>query len=519
MWSPPSPKKLEESKALQLYGGKAHTARELQLTPAIRPAGKHGKDPLYIGLPNYGNSCYQNATLQSLLGLCPFLNDMIALHSGSESDQCRTLHAVAKLMVFRQKALSNGVSSHLSDLRAVLGDIDPAFRGTEMQDANEFLLRLLDTIKDETDARQPSANPGSEVPTLQDALRLSMQPERRELLCQHCRHGECLVTPKVSQLPRTLILQLNRFFFLGDESQKIQANVSILKFLSLNEYVSGDVKRPPEWRYKKSLLRNLSDIQEQAGLERPPVPLLPPPAPAPLSPTPAPAPAAAFPAAAAIPTRTPPPVREPTPRAAAKALQPLLAALLPPAAGELVARDAEPDSWPARSSTEEEEDSELQGTIAKAQEEGESEDLAAEQRHLSEFRAEDDQSRRSLDLAGDNNYRLVGVVSHRGGATHSGHYVADVYSIGHEHWFHYDDRSVSCVQRAGVERARRQPPDRQKRLHLFYLHVGPARCQPLRHWVMGGAAPSRPRLRRHPSRGRNPRGRSKTARRPVGTGR
>ncbi|KAF0298908.1 Ubiquitin carboxyl-terminal hydrolase 37 [Amphibalanus amphitrite] len=414
---------------------------------------------------------------------------MIAVHSGLDSDQCHTLHAVAKLMVLREKALSHCVASHLSNLRDVFGDIDPAFRGTEMQDANEFLLRLLDTIKDEIDARQPSANPvrdnfqfqtmenfmcirchktvprrqesitwfvsvprrqGSEVPTLQDALRLSLQPERRELLCQHCRHGECLVTTKVSQLPRTLILQLNRFFFLGDESQKIQANVSIPKFLSLNEYVSGDVKRPPEWRYKKSLLRNLSDIQEQAGLERPPVPLLPPPAPAPLSPTPAPAPAAAFPAAAAIPTRTPPPVREPTPRAAAKALQPLLAALLPSAAGELVARDAEPDSWPARSSTEEEEDSELQGAIAKVQEEGESEDLAAEQGHLSEFRAEDDQSRRSLDLVGDNNYRLVGVVSHRGGATHSGHYVADVYSVGRGHWFHYDDRSVSCVQESDV---------------------------------------------------------------------
>ncbi|KAF0313058.1 Ubiquitin carboxyl-terminal hydrolase 37 [Amphibalanus amphitrite] len=410
-WSPPSPKKLEEeSRALQLYGGKAHTARELQLTSAADP-DKHGNDPLYIGLPNYGNSCYQNATLQALLGLCPFLNDMIALHSGPESDQCRTLHAVAKLMVLRQKALSHCVSSHLSNLRDVFGDIDPAFRGTEMQDANEFLLRLLDTIKDEIDARQPSANPvrdnfqfqtmenfmcircqkrmprwqesitwfvsvprrqGSEVPTLQDALRLSMQPERRELLCQHCRHGECLVTTKVSQLPRTLILHLNRFFFRGDESKKVQANVSIPKFLYLNEYVADDVKRPPEWRCKKSLLRDLSDISEQARLERPPVPLLPPPAPAPLSPTPAPAPG------------------------------------------------------------------------------GESEDLAAEQGHLSEFRAEDDQSRRSLDLAGDNNYRLVGVVSHRHAFGPLCMYVADVYSVGRGHWFHHDDRSVSRVQESDV---------------------------------------------------------------------
>ncbi|KAF0312114.1 putative ubiquitin carboxyl-terminal hydrolase 50 [Amphibalanus amphitrite] len=356
MWSPPSPKKLEESKALQLYGGKAHTARELQLTPAIRPAGKHGKDPLYTGLPNYGNSCYQNATLQSLLGLCPFLNHMIALQSGPESDQCRTLHAAAKLMVLRQKALSNGVSSHLSDLRAVLGDIDPAFRGTERQDANEFLLRLLDTIKDEIDTRQLSANP------------------------------------------------LNRFIFQGDESKKIQANVNIPKLLSLNEYVADDVKRPPEWRCKKSPIRNVSDFHKQTRLERLSVPLLPPPALAPLSTAPAPASAAAFPAAAAIPARTPPPARAPTPRAVAKAPQQLPAPLLPSAASELV---------------------------------------TAEHAHLSEFLAEDDQSRRPSDLAGDNTYRLVGVVSHRGGATDSDYYVADVYSVGRGRWFHYDDRSVS----------------------------------------------------------------------------
>ncbi|KAF0291981.1 Ubiquitin carboxyl-terminal hydrolase 37 [Amphibalanus amphitrite] len=53
--------------------------------------------------------------------------------------------------------------------------------------------------------------PRRQEPMLQDALRLSMQPDRRELLCQHCRHDECRVTTKISQLPRALILQLNRF--------------------------------------------------------------------------------------------------------------------------------------------------------------------------------------------------------------------------------------------------------------------------------------------------------------------
>ena len=116
-----------------------------------------------------------------------------------------------------------------------------------MQDASEFLLRLLDTMKDEVDASVPTANPvrnnfqyrtiescmctkcsetvlkrqenicwfvrvphrqGNQTPTLQDAIRLSMRPDRRELLCQRCHHSEYIVTRKISQLPKTLILQL-----------------------------------------------------------------------------------------------------------------------------------------------------------------------------------------------------------------------------------------------------------------------------------------------------------------------
>ncbi|KAF0303444.1 Ubiquitin carboxyl-terminal hydrolase 37 [Amphibalanus amphitrite] len=75
---------------------------------------------------------------------------------------------------------------------------------------------------------------------------------------------------------------------------------------------------------------------------------------------------------------------------------------------------------------------------------------ASEQAHLSELCVEDGQSPRSDDLAGDFTYRLMGVVSHYGSATHSGHYVSDVYSVDRDRWFHYDDRRVSCVDEADV---------------------------------------------------------------------
>ena len=96
------------------------------------------------------------------------------------------------------------------------------------------------------------------------------------------------------------------------------------------------------------------------------------------------------------------------------------------------------------------ENRELQEAIRRSLEKGEPVDDDAKQAHPSQSCVEDDQSPCSVDLAGDNTYRLVGVVSHYGGATHSGHYTSDVYSMERGSWFHYDDRRVSCVQEADV---------------------------------------------------------------------
>ena len=80
---------------------------------------------------------------------------------------------------------------------------------------------------------------------------------------------------------------------------------------------------------------------------------------------------------------------------------------------------------------------------------------------------EDDQSLGTMDLVGDNTYRLVGVISHYGGATHSGHYyVSDVYRVGRDRWFHYDDRRVSCVEEADVLGKGHQ----RNGYVFFYLH-------------------------------------------------
>ena len=219
-----------------------------------------------------------------------------------------------------------------------------------------------------------------EPPTLQDALPLSMRPDRRELLCQHRRHTECRVTTKISQLPRTLILQLNRYVFRGGESRKVHTNIGIAKFLSLNEYVADDVTQSPEWKCTKTSLSSLSEVEEP---ERPP-------------------------ALSSVPAAVPP-----SP-----------ASVAPSTASQLVVLDDADSGWLAGS--REGESHELKEAISHSLVEGEPADTTTDQAHLSEFGVEDYQSQCSVDLALYDSYRLVGVVSHYGGSTHSGHYVSDV---------------------------------------------------------------------------------------------
>ena len=130
-------------------------------------------------------------------------------------------------------------------------------------------------------------------------------------------------------------------------------------------------------------------------------------------------------------------------------MPPSPASAAPSPASQLVVLDDADSGRPAGS--REGEDHELQEAIRRSLVEGEPADAAAaEQSHLSEFCVEDCQSQCSVDLARYDSYRLVGVVSHYGSSTHSGHYVSDVYNVDRDRWFHYDDHQVSCVREADV---------------------------------------------------------------------
>ena len=82
---PPQLINSKDSKAQYLCDEEAQAVKNLQLVTsclrAIQPSDKDERDgdPLYIGFPNHGNSCYKkNAAFQSLLGLRPFLSEMVS---------------------------------------------------------------------------------------------------------------------------------------------------------------------------------------------------------------------------------------------------------------------------------------------------------------------------------------------------------------------------------------------------------------------------------------------------------
>ena len=285
----------------------------------------------------------------------------------------------------------------------------------------------------------------TEAPTLQDALRLSMQPEWRERHCQHCRHNECLVTTSISHPPRTLILQLKRYIFRDNEPRKIGTNVGIPKFLSLNEYAADDDTQRPQWKCTQPSLHLLSGFDESKR----------------------------FPGDAAE-------AGAEASSAAATTGLPLPTSPLP--AAELTTLDADSEPRPPRTRAHEER--ELQEALMRSLDKYEPAD-PIEQTHPSKYSVDADQSHYSVDQAGENTYRLVGVVSHYGDSTHSGHYVSDVYSVGRDRWYHYDDQRVRCVDEANV-----LEDDANQSNGYIFMYLRQDMCRQVSNWEASLEIPS-----------------------------
>ena len=139
----PRPPSTVASASTSRGGALAFTATASSGTLAPMASGSGG------GFRNLGNTCYINATLAALLGLRPFVRDLLR---PSLAD--RLMPHVPPVSVYRALAAlardhANGDTATPRPLKQAIEQRCSQFVGHEQQDAHEFLADCLDLLHDE----------------------------------------------------------------------------------------------------------------------------------------------------------------------------------------------------------------------------------------------------------------------------------------------------------------------------------------------------------------------------------
>ncbi|VDL89051.1 unnamed protein product [Schistocephalus solidus] len=129
--------------------------------------------PLPPGFLNLGNTCYINVTLQCLFTVHPLLQWLLKGGTSSFPPNQRLTDSLSALVAatFRRKC-----KSELQKFRDLVGILHPEFKEAREQDAQEFLLFLLNRLHEENVLRTGNS----------EVQRIFAGEMRTSVACSHC---------------------------------------------------------------------------------------------------------------------------------------------------------------------------------------------------------------------------------------------------------------------------------------------------------------------------------------------
>ncbi|KDR18892.1 ubiquitin carboxyl-terminal hydrolase 37-like isoform X2 [Zootermopsis nevadensis] len=118
--------------------------------------------PQDIGFPNPpgSNLCWMNATLQTLLGMQPFMEELERFcWLEDRKGQSALLQSFFEVVKHRRRGRRLSLHSALRHLSRSLGALDVMFMSDRQQDATEFLVRLLDSFREQFGSSKSDCSP------------------------------------------------------------------------------------------------------------------------------------------------------------------------------------------------------------------------------------------------------------------------------------------------------------------------------------------------------------------------